>query len=264
MFTFKQPIKSLRPALILGTLCLSTLVGTVAITSTVEAQRGQSYGLGMSGSSVQGGAIRGDLPSVLLLVPPDGARTLSARPTLYWYVSANENENRSGFKMRLYLRENPTQEAKNLFDVQGSGKEVGLYKFTLPSSAPSLVEGKVQRLQLRWKRGLDDVNLNALVLLDKDPKVVKALSESSSGLEKARILAKERYWYDALDAYSQWIEAHPKDDVAIKERKALLTEGLNLKSNEQDPEKKKKADENIQMLLCKISQSSTPLQIKLP
>ncbi|CAN1213059.1 hypothetical protein TUMEXPCC7403_22840 [Tumidithrix helvetica PCC 7403] len=254
MFTFKQPIKSLRPALILGTLCLATLVGTVVLTSTVEAQRGQSFGLGMSSSSTTAGATRGTLPPVLLLVPPDGARTLSARPTLYWYVSPTESQTKQPFQTRFFLRETPLADSKALFDVKGTAQELGLYKFKLPDSAPSLVAGKVQRLHLRWTVGENVLNLNAPVLLEVNPSVVKAVSEASSGLEKARILAKELYWYDALDAYTKWLETNPKDETAIKERNALLLEGF--KSSELKAEV-------VDELLCKLTRNSTTHQMEL-
>lgn len=34
------------------------------------------------------------------------------------------------------------------------------------------------------------------------------------------------YWYDALDAYNQWLEANPQDSVATSERRDMLAEGF--------------------------------------
>jgi hypothetical protein len=256
MFTFKQSFKPIKPALILATLCLSTLVGAAALTPTAEAQRGDTYGLGGNSSDTSGGAIRGVFPRVVLLVPPDGARTLSERPTIYWYVAFGEEEIRNPFKMTVFLREDSTFTAKSLFSIRGMGKEPGLYKFSLPSTAPSLVENKVQRIQLRWIGITDDINLNTHILLDKDPAVIKAVSEARTNLDKARILAKGLYWFDALNAYTLWIEANPKDVSAVKERAALISEGL--KSTE--PTKQ----EILNELLNKLAKDTSTREIILP
>ena len=265
MFTFKKQFTSIKPALILGTLCLSTLMGVVTVSSVYA--RGETFGLGGTSSSTSGGAVRdGNLPQVLLLVPPDGARTLSARPTLYWYVASTEDEQKKNFKIRIFLRENPNDGAKSLFEVTGSGKELGLYKFNLPDTAPSLVEGKVQRLHLRWSGALKELNLHAKILLDKNPEVIKAVGAAKTCLDKARILARELYWYDALDAYSQWIESHPKDATAIKERNDLLAAAF--KSTIDDPEANKKEQEKLNEmrdeLIAKLAKDTSIREVMLP
>jgi hypothetical protein len=269
MFTFKNQVKSIKPALVLGTLCLSTLMGAVTISSAQA--RNETFGLGGSSSSTSGGAVRdGGLPQFLLLVPPDGARTLSAYPTLYFYLSPGENEVKKPFQINFILRETPDPTAKILFRTKVRAKQIGLYRYTLPQDSPSLAERKIQRLQVRFASDISSTSqitiLNANVLFDKNPEVIKAVSEAKTGLDKARIFAKQLYWFDALDAYTQWIEANPKDNVAIEERKTLLTQGF--KSSKTDPEdnkiEQKQLDEMLSQLLSQLEKDASTRQVMLP
>ena len=57
--------------------------------------------------------------------------------------------------------------------------------------------------------------------------MLKEIQPKSTILDKARIYAKYYYWYDAFDAYSQWLEQHPKDVVARREREKMLQENLS-------------------------------------
>jgi hypothetical protein len=264
MFTFKQSFKSIKPALILATLCLSTLVGAAALTPTAEAQRGDTYGLGGNSSDTSGGAIRTGPKLIVFLVPPNGARTLLARPTFYCYISNGEDDPRKDFPITILLRDSTDSSPKTLFRQNGKGRAVGLYRFTLPENSPVLVEGKIQRLQVRIQSSSantsDFVALNANILLDTNAQVLEAVSKASTGLEKARILAKALYWFDAIDAYTQWIEANPKDATAIKERNALLAQGFK-SSNEAVQQK---LDVILSELVDKLAKDTSIHEMILP
>jgi hypothetical protein len=125
------------------------------------------------------------------------------------------------------LREGSERSAKSIFVAEGRAEGSGLYKFTLPENAPKLVEGKLQRWQIRWQESGGQVDISAYIRRDDNPAVLNALSSAKNDLEKARVYAKNAYWYDAIDAYTSWLSKNPKDDVAITERSNLVKSGLN-------------------------------------
>jgi len=218
-------------SLAFGAACLSIVMATTALTSSVDAQSKKSrYGLGLPKSGTASGAVRGNVPLLTLLAPEDGARTLSPRPTFYWYIAPNSPSDKN--TLDFFLRENPSLEAKSIFKGRAVSASSGLYKLVLPTSAPSLEVGKARRWQLRWQSAAgasdNNVNLNANIILESPtPEIAKALSAAKTDLAKARIYNKSSYWYDALDAYSKWIDANPNDLEARKERQAMLAEVFN-------------------------------------
>jgi Domain of Unknown Function (DUF928) len=244
----------LKKAIALSTICIATVATSAIIAPAAFAQ----YGLGLPKSASSGGATRSidSLPHVTILVPGDGARTLASRPTFYWYISPQEvavnssttpttvpqtGDGKSPFKVTFFLRDGNERSAKSLFKAEGKAQGAGLYKFTLPENAPELKEGKVQRWQIRWEgtSGAVQVDVSALIRRDDNPMVVKAIASAKNDLEKARIYAKNAYWYDAINAYTIWISKNPKDNVASAERSNLLQVGLpnnpafiNVKTND--------------------------------
>ncbi|PZO35483.1 MAG: hypothetical protein DCF19_23825 [Pseudanabaena frigida] len=255
---------STAKAIALSTICLSTfcLVSVAGSLSFLPSANAQNYGLGLSKSAGSGGATRGDLPSILLLVPEDGAKTLASRPTFYWYVapassdapdskSAPEDTIKDTFEVTFILRDSNVS-GKKVFEAEGKADKTGLYKFTLPEDAPELVQGKVQRWQIRWKKTsgvTSQVDVFAPIRRDDDPAMLNAISSAKNDLEKARAYAKNAYWYDAIDSYTIWLSQNPKDDVARTERNKLLQEGFKQHSAfNEEPCKltklQKKLDEN--------------------
>ncbi|MBD2176746.1 DUF928 domain-containing protein [Pseudanabaena sp. FACHB-1998] len=257
-------------AICLSTVCLAPIASMFSFVSSASAQ----YGLGLPKSAGTGGATRttDNLPQITMLVPEDGAKTLSARPTLYWYIaptpspstsntSSKVEESKSTFKIKFFLRDSNIQAAKPIYVVEGEAEQIGgLYKFTLPETAPELVTGKAQRMQIRWNilsNGLQ-IDLNAIVRRDNDPVILKAIAGTKNELEKARIYAKNAYWYDAIDAYTSWLSLNPKDEIARKERSDLLTEGFKNHSAFS-----KEQQGNIVKLLSKLDQSKSATSIAL-
>ncbi len=223
----------------LGSVYISTIIGELAFTPSANAQ----YGLGLSKSASSGGATRGDLPEILLLVPEDGAKTLASRPTFYWYIappssdssdikdSPKIDEAKRAFAVTFILRDTEDSSAKKIFEAEGKIVQAGLYKFTLSGNDPELFTGKVQRWQIRLKTqsttGDDSqINVSAPIRRDDAPEVLKAIAAVKNDLAKARIYAKNAYWYDGLNAYTSWLSQHPNDDVARTELDDLLKEGF--------------------------------------
>jgi hypothetical protein len=227
------------------------------------------YGLGLPKSAGTGGATRGKLPQITMLVPEDGAKTLSAHPTFYWYIAPSEptatsttlskvEDDKNTFKITFYLRESNAKEAKRIFEAEGKAEQPGLYKFTLPENASELIKGKVQRWQIRWSTINSQIDVHAPIRRDEDPLVLKAIASAKNDLEKGRIYAKNAYWYDAIDAYTSWITANPKDEIARKERNELLTEGFKTHTAFS-----KEQQGNVVKLLTKLDESKTAIPIAL-
>jgi Domain of Unknown Function (DUF928) len=234
--TKTQITTRVKNAIALSTICIASIASSTIFVPSTFAQ----YGLGLPKSAGLGGATRGDLPLLTILVPDDGGKTLSSRPTFYWYIAPPDiaptnsatvpqvENTKSPFQVTFILRDSNGRESKPIFMAEGKGEEPGLYKFTLPENAPELVKGKVQRWQIRWQGngGTAQVDVNAAIRYDDDPVLVKEIATAKNDLEKAKIYAKKAYWYDAINAYTSWLSKNPKDEVAIAERSNLLKVGL--------------------------------------
>lgn len=221
----------------LGSVCLTSLVGSLSFIPSAFAQ----YGLGLPSSAASGGATRSpDKPTITLIVPRDGAKTLSARPTFFLSVNPPEitqstsvsspkirdrlSDRKKIVTINFILRDGNEMSSQPIFTAEGKVDQFGLYKFTLPENAPALIKGKPQRWQIRFNDRIS--NVYATIRLDADPTIANAIAAASNDLEKARIYTKNAYWYDALDAYTSWLAANPKDAVALAERRNLLEAGL--------------------------------------
>ncbi len=285
MTSTKTQIKfSIKNAIALSTICIATVASSTIIGSSAFAQ----YGLGLPKSAGSGGATRSidSLPQVTILVPGDGARTLASRPTFYWYIAPQDiaattstspttvpQVNDGSFKVTFFLRDGNERASKSIFQAEGKAQGAGLYKFTLPENAPELKKGKVQRWQVRWEGtsgSTVQVDVNALIRRDEDPAIVKAIASAKNDLEKARIYAKNAYWYDAIDAYTSWISQNPKDNVASSERNNLLKVGLpnnlafiNVKEDENGRKTEEFVPARFANFLTTLDKSKSALSIAL-
>lgn len=239
MTSTKTQIKiNIKKAIALSTICIASVASpTVFGGHEAVAQ----YNLGLPKSASSGGATRGGLPLITILGIEDGAKTLASRPTLYWYIAPQDaatttsttvpqiDSAKGSFKVTFLLRDGHDRAAKSVFVAEGKAEDSGLYKFTLPENAPELIKGKAQRWQIRWQGngGASQVDVYASIRRDDDLVVLKAIAAAKNDLEKARIYAKNAYWYDALDAYTSWLSKNPKDNVALTERSNLVKAGLN-------------------------------------
>lgn len=225
-------------AICLGAVCLTSVVGCFGFAPSAFAQ----YGLGLPKSASAGGATRTtniQILSVILLVPMDGAKTLASRPTFLWYINlpeepnkptsnrfSNVSDKKNSIKVTFFLRDGNETKSVRIFEAEGKAEKSGLYKFTLPEVAPELVTGKIQRWQVRCEMNGIQTDVYAPIRRDVDPAVITAIASSTNDLEKARIYAKNAYWYDAINAYTSWLSQNPKDNVASNERNELLKVGL--------------------------------------
>jgi hypothetical protein len=232
------------PKLVFVTIFLSTISWCGQVTG--QSKSNSSYGLGTLPNQFPEGQVRcGDLTNLVsidLIAPDDGARTLSERPTFYWYVEhkslASKNSkpvsyNSNNFYMDFFIRVGFARNAKSIFrsrsEVTPKVKS-GLYRFELPANAPSLEVNKIYSWHIRYMQPsahdqsdvTNQIDIRAIVKRESNPSVIKKVQAASTHLEKARIFAENLYWYDAFDAYTKWIDVNPNDKDALQERLAML------------------------------------------
>lgn len=269
----------------LATISLASFVtlGLVlgASISPSFAQQRSTYGLGMPGSASTGGATRGTIcastvtatsnptepnkcmdsfPRIVLLAPEDGSLTASVRPTFYWYVAGSGGEDSQQFKVTFILRDNEKEEARRIYSTELVTDRPGLYRFTLPSDV-ELKAGQPQRWQIRWQSsdGSNQANANAVVLWQgsNDPQVAQKLQQLNN-LEKARWYKQNGYWYDAVAAYTLWLEqGNPEDSTARSERTDILNAGLATQNNLVKDAKQQPDPAKLQYFLQKLNETKS-------
>jgi hypothetical protein len=195
----------------------------------ISQQKTSQYGLGIK-PHPQAGTLHAP-PSycITAITPKDGGRTLSQQPNLYLYLSKRKNERdifMSELRIRLKLDEG---ESVLRFRVKVENLAEGLYKIALPVDNFPNLNRKIQHWRLNGMDTefsyLEDTSVS--IQQESNGNVLKEIQPKSTILDKARIYAKYYYWYDAFDAYSQWLEQNPKDFVARRERKKMLQENLS-------------------------------------
>ncbi len=222
------------------------------VPNAAQSKDSNSYGLGIVQNRHYAGTVRcgnlGNLVAVDLLAPDDGARTLAARPTFYWYIdhkTQNEVKNDKKFYIYFILREGFGRNAKSIFRSRSVGilkASSGLYRFTLPPNSPTLEIGKTYAWHIRYMQAdseyealniSNQIDTRAIVKRESNSSVIEEVKAASTNLEKARIFAENLYWYDALDEYTKWIDTNPHDMQASRERLSMLDQII-----ERDPKLK--------------------------
>ena len=215
-----------KASVVLSLLCLPTLF--LGDFITFAQQKTSQYGLGIK--QQQTGILHAP-PSYFItaIAPKDGGRSLSQHPTLYFYLSKRKAERdifMSELRIKLKL-----DEGESVLRFRGKVKDLkeGLYKIDLPIGNFQNLNRKIQH----WIIDPIDTEFSnyestsVYVQPESNENVLKEIQPKSTLLDKARIYAKYYYWYDAFDTYSQWLEQHPKDFVARREREKMLQENLS-------------------------------------
>lgn len=217
---------------ILSVLCLSIIYGNDL--AAIAQPKHTRYGLGTDKQVTHG--VPKSMPDycISLIAPYNGGRTIFERPALYIYIYKRENA-RTFSKSHLGI-DFRIREDKYLRRTIFRGKEKilgeGFYKIMLPISNSSILNGKIQRFSVfLFDEGdllyTSIYNSNAYIRRDPDINLEQEVKRENTLLGKARIYAKYFYWYDAFDAYTQWLEVNPSDQIARGERAKLLQESLN-------------------------------------
>ncbi|MFN9397075.1 MAG: DUF928 domain-containing protein [Pseudanabaena sp.] len=209
----------------------------------VQSRASSFYGLGIPQLGA-GGISRcgdyGNLVAVDLLAPNDGARTLASRPTFYWYIdhkswlnnSPETKQKSKKYKVKFFLRDGFKRSAKSIFRFESQATQINqqgtLYKLTLPSNAPLIDIDKIYSWRISYLEISDSgqsnsqIDVRTFIKRESNQSVMDEINTASTDLLKARIYARNAYWYDALDAYSKWIDANPRDQQALNERMQML------------------------------------------
>ncbi|PZU97085.1 MAG: hypothetical protein DCE90_08090 [Pseudanabaena sp.] len=210
----------------------------------VQSKNSSFYGLGIKPQFSQIRTRCGDLNNLIavnLLAPDDGGRTLTARPTFYWYIEHKSGKNNYSktrpkpkeFNVDFILRDGFDRKAQPIFKVRSRALQVNqkgsLYKLTLPSNAPLIDVGKIYSWQIRYTDGNisspgSQIDERKTIKRENNQSVIEQVNSASTDLLKARIYADNAYWYDALDAYSKWIDENPSDQQALTERMRMFNE----------------------------------------
>jgi hypothetical protein len=242
----------LKPKQLLTISLLSMFLSSVAIAAPAK----KPFGLGLPVSSGTVGAVRGN--SLLIpLVPEDGGRTASEKPTFYWYLPDSNN---FPYKTIFEIRDPSDRDGTVIYKSEGIADKSGLYKLSLPANSSVLKREKVYvwQLRMRGSKASSDLQAAGSILLSKiDNDLQKAIAQAPTSLEKAKIYGSYGYWFDALNIYTSQIELEPQNQTAYKMRSEMLQEIFTPKSA--DPE----AIANVKNLVDKINKS-TVNELSLP
>ncbi|AFY72920.1 protein of unknown function (DUF928) [Synechococcus sp. PCC 7502] len=206
---------------ILATSVLSVFLSLSGVAISAPTQK--PYGLGIPISSGTGGAVRSINTSLVIpLVPDDGGRTASERPTFYWYLADSAN---FPYKTIFELKDPTDRDGNVLFKVEGIAEKSGLYKLTLPKNAPALKPDKLYVWQLRMRGSTASSNLQTVgsILLSRlDGDMQKAIAKATTNIEKAQLYSQYGYWFDALSIYTNQLETEPKNQDIYKLRSEMI------------------------------------------
>jgi len=165
---------------------------------------------------------------VAVLVPEDTGLTIAEQPTLYWRLS-HDTSARFEFVLSDDRQVAPLWR-ENVTDTFRAGIHA------LPVSAMKLT--LAPGVSYRWfvalvrnpdQRSNDVVSSGTLERVAPAPGLDEQIGRASPE-ERASIFAAHGLWYDALDALSKTIEAHP-DDADLQAQRAALLRQVGLIAN---------------------------------
>jgi len=171
-----------------------------------------------------GGSSRGAadaLPSVMLLAPDHVGLTVSATPSLYWYLSKPTSvrvevtliDDKGETPLIEYAVSNANGPAVHRVDL--SARKVVLKPETEYQWSIAVVPNPNERS--------GDVMAGGALKLVAIPAAIEARRAAGASKEElARLYAAAGIWYDAIALYSELIEQRPADKALHEERAALL------------------------------------------
>jgi hypothetical protein len=184
----------------------------------------------LSGTRVDGdGGSRGSsakLPSLYVLTPNQTALTTQAQPSLFWYQSGPAATH---FELTLVEPGKPKPLLKIGTDKAGG---TGIHRLPLGKYHVTLTPGVFYKWTVALvpdpaNRSEDLVASGTIQRAEPDPEFTAALT-AAEGPDKAALFATKGFWYDALEAVTNQIDAAPKDK-ALRLQRASLLEAAGLK-----------------------------------
>ncbi len=174
-----------------------------------------------------GGGARGagGLDTTLIaLVPQQVGLTTRDQPVLFWYQSKPANA-----KLELTLIQPGTP--KPLMVVVSPSARPGIHRIRLANHSVKLAvnvdyQWAVSLIPDPSSRSLDVVAKGTVKRVEPSKELARLLTASSPA-ELPAIYAQAGIWYDALEAISDEIDAHP-DDKALRSQRAELLKQVGL------------------------------------
>jgi hypothetical protein len=171
---------------------------------------------------VSGGARGGEIAgtSLLALVPDHVALTTQAQPSLFWFQSRPAKA-----KLELTLVE--PRKAKPLLSLTSSQADkagmhrVKLAKHNIELQPDVLYEWNVAIVPDAENRSKDIIAKGVIKRVKASADLGKSI-ENADDLGRAAAYAEAGIWYDALEAISDAIDAHPADASLHMQRASLL------------------------------------------
>lgn len=168
-----------------------------------------------------------DVPRLAALVPDHIGLTVSAQPTLYWWLSGGS---RFGMELTIIDDESidPLVEAELPAPAQG-----GIHGFDLAKHDVRLKPG----VEYEWfisivpnpDRRSADVVATGKIKRIKSSERFDAQLATADAAGRVEIFAAEGLWYDTLGALSRMILERPKDAALEEARQSLLDQAGLLK-----------------------------------
>jgi len=174
---------------------------------------------------VDGGIVRGpanDLPALYILAPNDDGHTLAEQPRVFWYLSRPTNA-----PLVLTLMPDDPNAKDPLLEINLDATKSGIQSFDLAQSHVKLEPGVGYQICLALKpeknHGATDVFRSAEIERVEAPySLVAQMLATPDPMEKARLLARNGMFYDALKLVTSQIEANANDRTWREQRASLL------------------------------------------
>lgn len=172
-----------------------------------------------------GGATRSasnsGLPRIEALVPQEPGWTLEEQPVLYWHLERPTDVRVEFVLMRLEPHE-------VLVDtVLPRPAHGGVQRIALADHGVELEPGVSYQWLVKLAPKPDDDSYDRIVgggieRVETPPELAARLAEA--GASRANVLAQAGIWYDAVDALSRQIDAHPGNAQLLAQRTALFAQ----------------------------------------
>ncbi len=170
---------------------------------------------------VSGGARGGGIDlSLLALVPDHAALTTKAQPSLFWFQS-------KAAKAKLELTLVEPRKAKPLLALTSElANKAGIQRVKLADHKVELQPDVIYEWSVAIvpdaKNRSKDVVAKGVIKRIKTPDAVAMSVDKADDVGRAAIYAENGIWYDALEAITNAIEAHPNDGSLREQRDSLL------------------------------------------
>lgn len=182
-----------------------------------------------------GAATRGTDPVIELLAPQDHTGiTATARPTFFWYISAQPS-----LPVEFTLRDE--QADQTLLVSRVAIPAAGIVKFELPKDMPALAPNKEYSWSVSlihdFKEGEANTVYKALLQFQPiPPQQAEALRSADSPRDRAAVFAQGGLWYDAIaQVVSAYLadskDSNTQDDVMSLLSQVNLDQAIDLSPN---------------------------------